>query len=189
MQQPDSARNLADNLAQNVKQLREARGFTQQHIARLSGIPRPTWASIETGGGNPTLAVLSKLAAALQVSIEELVSAPRAQVAFFPSGFGPPRNRRGGSFRPLLPEAVPGLHIERIELKPGATILGVPHTQGTREYLTCERGVVNLHVSGETWVLSAGDAVAFRGDQKHSYSNGSANARSVAFSVVCFAPV
>ena len=48
------------NLAANVKRLREARGLSQQRMAELSGIPRPTWASLESGGANPTLAVLSR---------------------------------------------------------------------------------------------------------------------------------
>src|SRR6267378_3831783 len=48
---------LAGHLAANVKQLRTARGFTQQQMARLSGLPRATWANLESGSANPTLAV------------------------------------------------------------------------------------------------------------------------------------
>jgi transcriptional regulator with XRE-family HTH domain len=53
------------NLADNIRRLREARNLSQQQIAKLSGIPRPTWASLETGSANPTLSVLSKAANAL----------------------------------------------------------------------------------------------------------------------------
>ena len=72
--------DLQSNLAANVRKLREAHGLSQQRMSALSGIPRPTWASLESGTANPTLAVLSKAATALQVSIEELVGAPRAEV-------------------------------------------------------------------------------------------------------------
>ncbi len=65
------------NLADNIRRLREARNMSQQQIAIVSGIPRPTWASLETGTANPTLAVLNKAASMLNVSIEELVGAPR----------------------------------------------------------------------------------------------------------------
>ena len=51
------------NLAANLKRLREARGLSQQRISRLSGIPRPTWASLESGDANPTLQVLTRAAA------------------------------------------------------------------------------------------------------------------------------
>ena len=63
---------VADHLANNIRQLREARGLTQQQMAKISGVPRPTWANLESGAANPTLAVLIKVAAALQVSLDEL---------------------------------------------------------------------------------------------------------------------
>ena len=178
---------LAKNLADNIKQLREQRGYTQQHSARLSAIPRATWANIEGGGGNPTLTVLSKIATALQVSIEELVSPPKAQVEFFSAGFGSIRNFKGGSFRPLIPETITGLEISRVELNPGAHVTGVPHTNGTREYLSCELGRIQLSLAGKIWTLKKGEALAFRGDQKHAYTNPDKNNRCIAFSVVCFA--
>ncbi|ACR13918.1 DNA-binding protein [Teredinibacter turnerae T7901] len=179
---------LARNLAGNVRQLRSERGFTQQQMATLAQIPRPTWASIESGAANPTLSVLSKLANALQVSIEELVSAPRSQAAFFAAGFGPHRKRRGGIFSPMVPELVPGVEISRLQIEPAATVQGAPHTHGTREYLTCERGKLELRLDDGSWFLLPGDAVAFRGDQKHAYVNCLHNEPSIAFSVVCFAP-
>ncbi len=73
------------NLGVNVRRLREARGLSQQRLADLSGIPRPTWASLETGTANPTLAVLSKAADALNVSIEELIGPPRSEFEFIPA--------------------------------------------------------------------------------------------------------
>jgi len=181
--------SLAENLAGNVKRLRESRGLSQQSSAELSGIPRPTWASLESGAANPTLTVLSRVATALQVSIEELIGAPRTAAQLFRARDIKQRRRQGAVVRPLLPEAIPGLDISRMEFAPGGRLTGVPHTPGTREYLSCERGSIELLASGERWRLEAGDALVFRGDQRHSYLNLDANAPSVAFSVVCFAPV
>jgi len=80
-----------------------------------------------------------------------------------------------------------GLEIERFELPAGASMSGVPHTSGTREYLTCEVGSVELTESGRSWTLEPGDVVVFRGDQKHGYRNpGRANA--IAYSVVALTP-
>ena len=162
--------------------------LSQLRIAQLSGIPRPTWASLESGAANPTLAVLSRAAAALQVSIEELIGAPRTAVRFFPTEEVRERKRRGATLRPLLPEAIPGLGISRMELAPGGQMVGVPHTPGTREYLTCERGRIELVASGERWKLGPGDALVFRGDQRHTYRNPDNRRSAVAISVVCFAP-
>ena len=177
------------NLAANLRRLRETRGLSQQRMAELSGIPRPTWASLESGSANPTLSVLSRAAAALQVSIEELVGAPRTAVRLFKAGEIPEKKRQGAKLRPFLPESVPGLDISRMELQPGGQLGGIPHTPGTREYLTCERGRIELVASGERWLLSAGDSLVFRGDQRHTYRNPDNRRVSVAVTVVCFAPV
>lgn len=180
---------LAANLADNVKRLREARGLSQQRAADLSGIPRPTWASLESGAANPTLAVLSRVAVALQVSLEELVGAPRTAAKLYRAADLGSRRRQGAVVRQLLPESLPGLDISRMELAPGGRLTGIPHTPGTREYLSCEHGTIELVASGERWTLEAGDALVFRGDQKHSYRNIDEAAAAVAISVVCFAPV
>jgi transcriptional regulator with XRE-family HTH domain len=176
------------NLAANLRRLREARGLSQRQIATLANIPRPTWGSLETGDANPTLAVLSRAAAALQVSIEELIGPPRTAARLFPAGERKLRERQGARIHPLLPEAIPGLEISRMELAPSGRLTGIPHTPGTREYLTCESGRIELVASGERWLLEPGDALVFRGDQRHGYRNPDARRGAVAISVVCFAP-
>ncbi|MDJ0853268.1 MAG: XRE family transcriptional regulator [Myxococcota bacterium] len=181
------AAGLPENLAADVKRLREGSGLSQQQMATLSGIPRPTWASLESGSANPTLSVLSRAAAALQVSIEELIGAPRSSCQLFPAGSVSSKRRGSALMRPLLPEAIPGLQIGRLQLPPGGAMTGVPHTEGTREYLTCESGTVELSTAGEVWSLSPGDTLVFRGDQKHGYRNPG-RSTAVAISVVAFAP-
>jgi quercetin dioxygenase-like cupin family protein len=65
---------------------------------------------------------------------------------------------------------------------------GVPHKLGTREYLTCERGQIELSAGGESFTLDPGDVVVFRGDQRHGYRN-TAPGTTIAYSVIAFAPV
>ena len=111
--------DLNKNLGINIRRMREARGLSQQRLADLSGIPRPTWASLETGTANPTLTVLSKAAGAFNVSIEELIGPPRSEFEFIPAAKVRERKRAGATVRPLVPEAIPGLEISRTELAPG----------------------------------------------------------------------
>jgi XRE family transcriptional regulator, regulator of sulfur utilization len=173
-------------LAENVKQLRAARGQTQAQLARLAEVPRATLAHLESGAGNPTLAVLLRVAAALQVSLEELVAAPRAACRLYPRAGLPVRKKGDVSIRGLLPDPLPGISLERMELPPGARMAGVPHMPGTREYLTCESGSIQLVVQGQRFDLAQGDVVVFRGDQAHSYRNTSGRA-AVGYSVVLLA--
>ncbi|MCP4809814.1 MAG: helix-turn-helix domain-containing protein [Proteobacteria bacterium] len=173
----------ANNLARSIRQLREIRGYTQNKLAQLSGVPRPTIANLESGGANPTLSVLTKVAAALQVSIEELISPPRAVARLYKASELRVKRRGDVTVRQLLPDAIPGVVVERMELLRDATMAGVPHKPGTREYLTCETGRLLLTASGEKYRLEPGDVVVFRGDQKHGYANAG-ETTAVAYSVV-----
>jgi transcriptional regulator with XRE-family HTH domain len=175
------------HLAQNLRHLREAQGLTQLQIARRAGVPRATWANLESGDANPTLAVLQKVALALQVSVEELISAPRSTTRHYPAGSLPLRKQGTVQVRKLLPDPLPGMGIERMALPARARLVGVPHHPGTREYLTCEQGEIELFVAGERWTLAPGDVVTFRGDQRHSYSNPAARGEAVGYSVILFA--
>ncbi|MCC6872793.1 MAG: helix-turn-helix domain-containing protein [Sandaracinaceae bacterium] len=174
---------LPSRLADNVRQLRQLRGKTQQQMAKLAGVPRATWANLESGSANPTLSVLHRAATALGVSLEELLAPPRASARHYPRSSIQVRQRGTVQVHQLRPDPVPGVAIERMELPPGARMAGTPHTPGTREYLTCERGRIVLIASGDRFTLEPGDVVAFRGDQRHSYHNED-SARAVGYSVV-----
>lgn len=181
---------ISGHLATNLRYLRQRRDLTQAELAKLCGVPRSTVGQLESGSGNPTLSVLARLAAALQLSIEELLSAPHARCAVFRRGSLPVLSRgRSGSVtvQKLLPDAIPGMEIDRLELVAGGRLTGVPHRPGTREYLCCERGRITLWTEGERHVLSAGDVAAFQGDQPHSYQN-EGETTAIGFSVVSLAP-
>lgn len=177
-----------DHLAGNIKALRATRGLSQQQIAKAAGIPRATWTHLESGAANPTLTVLVKVANALQVRLDELLASPRAPARHLKASELPVRQRGHVAVRKLLPESLAGLDLERMLLPPAGRMVGVPHTPGTREYLTCERGTVELVVSGERYTLAEGDVVTFRGDQRHSYHNPGTK-EAIAYSVIAFSPV
>lgn len=187
MREDGAGEPLSGRLAANVRALRQARGKTQQHMAKLAGVPRATWSNLESGGANPTLTVLHAVATALAVSLEELLAPPRATGRHYPRDALEVRSRGKVRIRKLLPDPVPGMEIDRLTLVPGARMTGIPHTAGTREYLACETGRILLVASGEQFVLEEGDVVAFRGDQRHSYANDGA-VTAIGYSVVMLVP-
>ncbi len=184
---PAPALAVTAHLADNVRTMREARGLSQQQIAAQAGIPRATWTNLESGAANPTLAVLVRVADTLQVRLDELLAAPRQPGRHVPVAALPTRTRGQVTVRKLLPDPVAGLEVERLTMPPGARMGGIPHTAGTREYLTCERGAVELAVDGAVYRLAVGDVVVFRGDQRHGYHNPG-RVEAIAFSVIAFAP-
>ncbi len=165
---------ISARLAANVRHLREARGLTQEQMARVAGIPRATWGHLETGAGNPTLAILDKVATALQVPLEELTAEPRSIGRLYKRSALSTRKQGDGTIHQLLPDPIPGMVIDRMEIPPRGRIPGVPHMPGTREYFTCEKGQVVLAVAGRQWL---------RGDQRHSYTNPGAES-AAGYSVV-----
>lgn len=175
--------SAATNLSATMRQLRDVRGLTQARLSALSGVPRPTLATLESGSANPTLSVLVKVADALQVSVEELISPPRETARLYRAEELPVRSRGGVHLRQLVPDTIPGVQVERFALDARASTPGVPHKPGTREYLCCEAGTLELRAGGQQWTLGPGDVLVFRGDQRHGYRNPT-DAPTVAYSVV-----
>ena len=63
------------NLANNIKKLREAKGLSQEKLARLADVANNTLIKMESGENqNPTLNSLKKVAKALGVSVDYLIN-------------------------------------------------------------------------------------------------------------------
>lgn len=60
-------------VAARVKRLREDRSLTQVAAAEIAGIPRPTWAYLETPKANPRLTTLLRVAVAFKVTLADLL--------------------------------------------------------------------------------------------------------------------
>jgi len=62
------------NLANNIKKLREAKGLSQEKLARLADVANNTLIKMESGKNqNPTLVTLKKVAKAFGVSVDDLI--------------------------------------------------------------------------------------------------------------------
>lgn len=171
------------NLARNLRQLRNARGVSQGQLARVAGIPPATWSNLESGSANPTLGVLASAAAALGVSVEELLAPPLTDGRVHRRDALPVRRAGNAAIRRILPDTLPGADVERIELPPLGRFVGIPYTAGTREFLACESGRIEVTVTGEALFAEAGDEVSFRGDLRHAYHNPG-NEPAVGYAIV-----
>jgi transcriptional regulator with XRE-family HTH domain len=68
------ASRFADAVGHRVRAVRLARGMTCQDVADMAGVGRSSLAKWETGGGAGTLLMAARVAVALGVSLDELVS-------------------------------------------------------------------------------------------------------------------
>ncbi len=65
--------DIRQRLGRNVRQLREAKGWSQEDYADRAGIHRTYVSDIERGRRNPTVTVVEKLAEPLGVSSGSLL--------------------------------------------------------------------------------------------------------------------
>lgn len=66
--------STSQNLANNIKKLREAKGLSQEKLARLADVANNTLIKMESGENkNPTLDTLKKIAKAFGVSVDDLI--------------------------------------------------------------------------------------------------------------------
>ena len=67
-------------ICENIQILRKKQNLTQESLAELVGVTRQTIAKWESGESVPDLSLAGKLAAALDVTLDELVEAPREEL-------------------------------------------------------------------------------------------------------------
>lgn len=61
-------------LGYRISQLRYTANLTQERVADVTGIPRPTYQRIEAGTSDPRFGWLLRIAAALDVPVTELLA-------------------------------------------------------------------------------------------------------------------
>lgn len=67
-------------ICENIQILRKKRSLTQEALAEEVGVTRQTIAKWESGESIPDLELASRLAAALDVSLDDLTHAPREEL-------------------------------------------------------------------------------------------------------------
>ncbi len=65
--------NLSVSLGLIVRRMRSTRGWSQEELAANAGVDRRYMSDLENGKRNPSLDVMSRLAAALGISVSELM--------------------------------------------------------------------------------------------------------------------
>src|SRR3974390_1318005 len=61
-----------DTTGARLRLARQARGFSQQHLAGMAGVSRQAVSAVESGHSDPSLRVALALAQALGMTVEEL---------------------------------------------------------------------------------------------------------------------
>lgn len=166
----------AGRLGGRVRQMRTARGWSLEDLARASGVSRSMLSQIERNRANPTLVVAFRIAHAFDVAAGDLIDGPRAASSLDVIRAGDRayhyRSDALCSIRTLSP-----LNLEKdvefyeVLLQPGGALRSTAHYQGTREFVTVQKGRVRVESAGQSEALARGDSASYRADVPHALVN------------------
>ena len=172
----EGAETADGHFGARVKHLRVQRVWSLEALASASGVSRSMLSQIERGQANPTLAVTSRIARAFGMTLGELVEAPGAtssvNVIRADDHAYHYRSDKACRIRTLSP-----LNLEKdvefyeVELQPGGALRSAAHFEGTREFLTVQRGRVRIESASDVETLQPGDSASYRADVPHALVN------------------
>jgi len=165
---------MITNLAgTQIRAIRATRNLTQQQLADLAKIPRATLASVERDDGNPSLAVVFKIALALGTTVDELIIEEHQRVQAILKADMPTSTSADGTYSATIISPPDSKRLLQLifTLEPEGAYEGKPHPPGSEEYLHILKGEVVIDVAGEQMHLAKGDSARFGGNVHHVYKN------------------
>jgi transcriptional regulator with XRE-family HTH domain len=166
----------SNHFARRLKQLRTARGWSLDALANASGVSRSMLSQVERNQANPTLAVAFRISRALGMSLGELAETPGATSSLIVIRANDQayhyRSDVDVKIRTLSP-----LNLEKdvefyeVQLKEGGALRSSAHFEGTREFLTVQKGKVRVESANDTEELERGDSINYRADVPHAIVN------------------
>ncbi len=168
----------APTVGKTINHLRKQKQLTLDQLATLCGVSKSMLSQIERNETNPTLAIVWRLAEALDQTIDDLIRGEEGAHSL---------SIAGGSSIPVLhdpdghysltilgpADLVNEIEWYELNLKPGGTLKSEPHTPRTNEHLTLLEGEVELTTGDEIGIVKQGETARYRADKPHSITNNS----------------
>ncbi|MDB5761798.1 MAG: helix-turn-helix protein [Herminiimonas sp.] len=160
-----------------LQKIRLKRGLTLEDLSRAAGVSKSMLSQIEREKANPTIAVAWRLANALGIGIEELLTSESDEVEaihILEPHETPtlPGNHAGYVLRILGPMELAGKYEwYELTLAPEGALVSNSHDPGTMEYLTLVHGVLEIEVNGIKKKLKMGGTARYQADKNHAIRN------------------
>lgn len=164
-------------VAQRLKEHRKKQKFSLDELSRRAGVSKGMLVEIERCTANPSIATLCKIAAALGVSVADIVNVASEPSAHLIDGKDIPilwTGPKGGVARLLAGTSGPNMiELWRWEMPPGEWFESPGHPQGTVELFHVEDGQLTMTVEQSTLLVPLGCSAVARTDVPHRYANES----------------
>ena len=177
-------------LCKRVRELRKKSHRTLEQLSADSGVSRSMLSQIERGETNPTLAVGFRIARAFGISLGELVEDPSLSSTIeIIRGDDPAylyRSDDNCHIRTLSPlQMEKDIEVYELRLAPSSELDSSPHYQGTREFITIQKGSARVRSENDERILKKNDSAHYRADVRHAIKN-IGHGELVAFLVVTY---
>lgn len=178
--------NTPPEVGATLQRLRLKRGLTLDDLSRAAGVSKSMLSQIEREKANPTIAVTWRLANALGIGIEELLTTGASEaesIHVMEPHETPtlPGLHAGYVLRILGPMELAGKYEwYELTLAPEGALVSTPHDPGTREHLTLLHGSVEVIVDDVKKKLKIGGTARYPADKNHVIRNpGRTEARAL----------
>lgn len=164
--------NASQIIAQNVKRLREGKGWSQSQLAEKAEMSKVIISQIEKGDANPTINTIWKLAKAFSLPYTSLLDPPEAKAVYVKKT--ETSEMTDGEYRifnyyPSSRER--DFEIYQFEVEPNSEHTSMGHSSKSFEYIMMTEGELKVKICGDEYDLTADDALYFEADSEHTYIN------------------
>ncbi len=166
---------VSEAVSLRIKNARKAQRLSLDELSRRAGVSKGMLVEIEKGSANPSIAILCKVAAALGLSVADVVNVTSTPAAYLIEAGEIPtlwRGEQGGSARLLAGTSGPNMiELWRWEMFADEAFSSPGHPQGTFELLHVEEGTLTLILGDRELSVAAGSSAVARTDVAHAYEN------------------
>jgi transcriptional regulator with XRE-family HTH domain len=157
-----------------LRQRRHSRGLTLAALAEMADVSVGLLSQIERGLTAPSLRSLQQICAAMEMPVRWLFDAGDTDASDVVVRAASRRRMDlgpGAMVKELLtPDAVLEIQMIRIIIEPGGRSADAPYNNARGAKCgTVTAGELGLEVSGQQYVLKAGDSFAFKANEMHNF--------------------
>ncbi|WP_312410188.1 helix-turn-helix domain-containing protein [Pseudescherichia sp.] len=167
-------------VSQRIKLYRSQKKLSLDELSRRSGVSKGMLVDIEGCKANPSIALLCKIAAAMNVSVADIVDVASEPTVHLIDRNDIPvlwQGEKGGSAKLLAGTRGPDmLELWQWVMYPGEAFTSSGHPADTCELLFVNRGQLTLRVDGRDYVINEGCSAVARTDIPHAYMNETSDA-------------
>lgn len=171
--QPRPQDPARDAIAVNLRSARLSQGLSLRDLAEQTRASKALLSQIERGVANPTIDVLGRIGAVLNLSVADLIRTPLLGPEVIRHGAGAEIVRDHVIVRTLFSTSDRRrFELAEGHLPPHRASTRSAHGRGSVEYAYVTEGSVRIESHGWSVDVDRGDCVRFSSESEHSYVTG-----------------